>query len=43
MRRAARVIMPGCLTNRMAMSEEIHVSDGERDRVVELLKEHTAQ
>jgi Domain of unknown function (DUF1707) len=27
----------------MATSEELRVSDGERDRVVELLKEHTAQ
>ena len=27
----------------MAMSKEIRASDGERDRVVELLKEHTAQ
>lgn len=27
----------------MAMSEELRVSDGERDRVVEFLKEQTAQ
>jgi Domain of unknown function (DUF1707) len=27
----------------MAMSEEIRASDGERDRVVELLKDQTAQ
>jgi Domain of unknown function (DUF1707) len=27
----------------MATSEELRVSDGERDRVVELLKEHTTQ